>query len=210
MVSGFDDSSWISEKFFSVPQESRLVCLLDRDDTLIHDLGPLTNRRFPRLMTGCVNELRGLSKALKGRVIFIIVTNQSRIEKGYSSTRNLRLFHFTLVCLLAIRGVRVNRIISCPHKSSSKCKCRKPEITPITDLLDKIECNALPKYFLGDAESDVETGHRLSATSLILDFSKSSSGKFARVVHAAQEKSESMEISFIILKDMGVAQKNVN
>lgn len=193
---------WISEKYFSFPRSPRIICFLDRDDTLIRDLGLKTNLKFPRLKRDCVNEIGKVSKVLRKQVIFIVVTNQSRIAKGYSTLTNLRFFHFIFVCLLAIRGVRINRILSCPHMSDDECACRKPNVGPIISLLDEINGHALPKYFLGNSKSDAETGHRISAITALLDLERSKSGKFANIVLPGKEKSASMEVSAIILQSL--------
>ena len=150
--------TWLIQDFFSVPKDPSVIIFLDRDDTLIKDFGTKTHRKLPKLNLYFLAQLSILTKKFNRRVILVIVTNQSKISQGETSLIALRLFHLLLVIKCRIYGIRIQRIITCPHATNANCECRKPKPTTILDTIDNFNCKSTPRFMLGNSISDIYAG----------------------------------------------------
>lgn len=153
-----DTRSWLVQNYFSIPKDPRAIIFLDRDDTVIKDLGSKTHKRLPRIHQNLIGELSDLARELNKKIIFVIVTNQSRIVKKETTILSLKFFHFLLIIYFRLYGVKIQRIISCPHSAESNCKCRKPNPTTIFDTLLDLQCESIPRFMIGNSISDINAG----------------------------------------------------
>src|SRR6185295_15594036 len=104
---------------------------LDRDGTLIHDVGYLNRLSQVKLFPRTAEALKLLRSA--GFSLFV-VSNQSGVARGYFPESSVRKAHRRVQALLKSRGARIDGFFYCPHypqgkvKSLSRaCSCRKPE-----------------------------------------------------------------------------------
>lgn len=149
---------WLVQNYFSIPKDPRTIIFLDRDDTVIKDLGSNTHKNLPRIHQKLIRELSNLARKLNKKIIFVIITNQSRIFKKETNILSLKFFHFLLVIYLRFYGVKIQRIVTCPHSSEANCKCRKPNPTTIFDTLLDFQCESLPRFMIGNSLSDINAG----------------------------------------------------
>src|SRR3984957_4913422 len=103
---------------------------LDRDGTLIKDVGYLAGPSEIRLYRGVAQALRKLRAA--GYLLFV-VTNQSGVARGYFPESSVKKVHQSLQARLKAQGARIDGFYYCPHypgaplKAYAKnCSCRKP------------------------------------------------------------------------------------
>lgn len=150
--------TWLVQDYFSKPKNPRAIIFLDRDDTLIKDLGIKTHKKLPKIHSNFIKELSILANELNHKIIFVIITNQSRILKGETSMLALKSFHFLLVIYCRMYGVRIQRIVTCPHTVSVNCECRKPRPTTILDTLNNFNCKSIPRFMVGNNISDIQAG----------------------------------------------------
>lgn len=150
--------TWLVQDYFSKPKDPRAIIFLDRDDTLIKDLGIKTHKKLPKIHLNFIRELSILTNELKYKIIFVIITNQSKIFKGETSVLALKIFHFLLVIYCRIHGVRIQRIVTCPHTTSVNCECRKPKPTTILDTINNYNCESIPRFMVGNNISDIQAG----------------------------------------------------
>ncbi|HTM10693.1 MAG TPA: HAD-IIIA family hydrolase, partial [Verrucomicrobiae bacterium] len=86
--------------------------LVDRDGTLIRDVGYLNRLEQIELLPRAADALRLLAGAgLKTAV----VTNQSAVGRGLLDERELEAIHREIEKRLAANGAKVDRIYYCPH-----------------------------------------------------------------------------------------------
>jgi D-glycero-D-manno-heptose 1,7-bisphosphate phosphatase len=150
--------TWLIQDYFSKPKDPRAIIFLDRDDTLIKDLGDRTHKKLPKMNLNFITELSILANKLNHKIIFVIVTNQSKIFKGDTSILALKFFHFMLVIYCRIHGVRIQRIVTCPHTAGVNCECRKPKPTTILDTLNNFNCESIPRFMVGNNITDIQAG----------------------------------------------------
>ena len=150
--------TWLVQDYFLKPKDPRAIIFLDRDDTLIKDLGNKTHKKLPKINLNFIKELSILTNKLNHKIIFVIVTNQSKIFKEETSVLALKFFHFLLVIYCRIHGVRIQRIITCPHTAGVNCECRKPKPTTILDTLNNFDCKSIPRFMVGNNITDIQAG----------------------------------------------------
>jgi len=150
--------TWLVQDYFSKPKDPRAIIFLDRDDTLIKDLGNKTHKKLPKINLNFIKQLSILANNLNHKIIFVIVTNQSKIFNRETTFLALRFFHSLLVIYCRIHGVRIQRIVTCPHSASVNCECRKPKPTTILDTLNNFDCKSIPRFMVGNNITDIQAG----------------------------------------------------
>lgn len=100
------------------------IAFLDKDGTLIQDIGKPPSENEIVLLPGvpqALRALRGMDYAL------VIVTNQAAIGRGEYSEAALRTQIKELKQRLWVAAaVTIDRVYHCPHVPADRCPCRKP------------------------------------------------------------------------------------
>ncbi len=132
---------------------------MDRDGTLIRDLGYLSDPAQVRLFAGSASALKVLRKA--GFYLFIL-TNQSGVARGYFTENQVRKTHQRLRSLLARKGVKIDGFFYCPHHPRGKvkslrrvCDCRKPKTGMVRQALRRFPVDLKKSYMVGDKIDDL-------------------------------------------------------
>lgn len=123
------------------------ICYLDRDGIINHHLPYVgTLERFI-----WYEEIIEFSLNLKKyNYQYIIITNQSGIDRGYYSIENLLKINQMMVFKFKENGLDI-QIRFCPHTPEANCNCRKPKTGMIA------HDNRSPKdIFVGDQISDMQ------------------------------------------------------
>ena len=127
---------------------------LDRDGTLNKDQGYVHKIEDFELLPGVIEGL----KLLRDNFIFIIITNQSGIGRGYYSEEDFLAFNNLLVETLAKEGISIETTYFCPHLKEENCDCRKPNTKYIDVSVDKYDINKAESWMIGDHPSDIQLG----------------------------------------------------
>src|SRR5207253_1313605 len=108
----------------------RPAVFLDRDGTIIEEVGYLTAISRMVVFPWSIDAIRALNRA--GFVI-VVVTNQSGIARKYFPEAFIEATHRALDERLAAGGARIDAYYYCPHHPDGKlaeysrpCDCRKP------------------------------------------------------------------------------------
>jgi len=142
----------------------RPAVFLDRDGTLITELGYLGDPDALELVPGA-----GAALALLGRAGFarVVVTNQSGIARGLFGERDLERVHARLREALAAEGGGLELVLSCPHHPAigappwrRVCPCRKPEPGLILEAARRLDLDLGRSWIVGDSARDLEAGRR--------------------------------------------------
>jgi D-glycero-D-manno-heptose 1,7-bisphosphate phosphatase len=146
---------------------SRAAVFLDRDGTLVDELGYLTDPDRVRLLPGAVEAVRALNE---GGVPVFVITNQSGVARGLLTEERLAAIHARLAALLAKGGARVDAVYYCPHHPSEgsgpyrrECECRKPSPGMLRRAADEHGLDLARSFVVGDQPADVETARRAGA-----------------------------------------------
>jgi len=137
---------------------------VDRDDTLIADVGYCKDPDRVQLLPGVVEGLQRLSRA--GMAI-IVVTNQSGLGRGVFTEDDLSAVHARLRSELEASGVGLRAIYYCPHLPEDNCSCRKPRPGLLLKAASEMDLNLKTCFMIGDRELDLLAG-RSAGTRTIL------------------------------------------
>lgn len=131
--------------------------LLDRDGTLVRDVGYPHKLDDYELLAGVGPALRRLADA---GWRLAIVTNQSGIGRGYFAFSDYERFHARLLADLAAAGVAIDATFVCPHAPDAHCECRKPAPGLLWRARDELGVELASSWLVGDTERDVEAAWR--------------------------------------------------
>jgi len=131
---------------------NRIIIALDRDGTIIYDIGYCDNFDFMLFNYRLISEL--LLETV-GNVV-TVVTNQSGIGRGFYSVADFHRETDSMLLFLSLCGLDIDRVVFCPHHPEIKCDCRKPSPKMLQYLMDHyINCYSL--IYFGDSTSDRES-----------------------------------------------------
>lgn len=138
---------------------------LDRDGTIIDDIGYLRDHRQIRLLSGAIESLTRLSNE---GFLLILVSNQSGIGRGLVTAEEAERVHNKLVSILSRHGVEIQAAYYCPHAPEDQCDCRKPSPRMILEAAQALEIDLPRSFMVGDKLSDIEAGRRAGCQTILL------------------------------------------
>jgi D-glycero-D-manno-heptose 1,7-bisphosphate phosphatase len=138
---------------------------LDRDGTLIEEVGYPTRPQQIRILGGVA---RGLARLTEAGFKRIVVTNQSGIARGLMTEDDLDRFHEALDEQLDLLGAAVDAYYVCPHHPDRsgaarpdlaiECDCRKPKPGLILQAAEDLGIDLGASWTVGDTWRDVRAG----------------------------------------------------
>ncbi len=133
---------------------SRVVkaLFLDRDGVINIDHGYVHKKEDFVFVDGLFETLRKIAK--KG-YIFIIVTNQSGIGRGYYSEEAFNKLSNFMISFFLKEGIEIAGLYYCPHKPEDSCNCRKPEAGMFLKAEKDFKIDMQNSWMIGDKESDM-------------------------------------------------------
>ncbi len=97
-----------------------------------------------------------------------IVTNQRGIATGELERAAVDDIHRRLLLRLQADGLALLEIAVCPHEAGC-CECRKPAPGLLLDLARRHGIDLAASWMVGDAETDVEAGHRAGCRAVLVN-----------------------------------------
>ena len=158
-----------------LPRHSRLMTskddvrgdravFLDRDGTIVEDVGYLTSPSKLKILEGSIGGIR----LLRDHFLILLVTNQSAVARGLMDVSDLMRVHQALSDLLQEKGAGLDAIYSCPHLPETQCDCRKPRPGMILSAQSKFRIDLDHSSLIGDKLSDIVAGQRAKIPVTIL------------------------------------------
>lgn len=141
------------------------AAFLDRDGTLIRDVGYPSDPDRVELLPGAARAVRALNRA---GVPVVVVTNQSGIGRGLLTDEEFRAVQLEAERQLEERGARIDAVRHCPHAPAEGCACRKPELGMHRDAARELGVEPGDALYVGDRSSDVMPAERTGGTGLLL------------------------------------------
>ena len=163
----------------------RPAVFLDRDGTLIDELGFLARPEGLRLLARAGEAVRRLNEAGWAA---IVVTNQSGIARGLFGERELAAIHARLAAELARHGAHLDDVLHCPHHPRegepplrAECVCRKPAPGMVLEAARRHALDLPRSWMIGDSLRDLECGARAGLAGSILVRTGKGTDELARI-----------------------------
>jgi D-glycero-D-manno-heptose 1,7-bisphosphate phosphatase len=135
----------------------RRYVFLDRDGTLVRDVGYPHRLADFELLAGVAPALRRLAAA---GFRLAIATNQAGIGRGLFGFAAYERFQARLLAELAAQGVAIDATFVCPHAPDDGCGCRKPAPGVLLRARDTLGADLAASWMIGDTERDVGAARR--------------------------------------------------
>ena len=149
------------------------IVFLDRDGTLIEEVGYLSDPREVREIPGAAESLLRLSA--EGFAL-AVVSNQAGLAKGKFGKEQGDAVHMAFVALFREKGVEFAAVEYCPHHPDGLveeyrvvCRCRKPSPGMAEKVLARLGIPAsYTMWIVGDKMTDVLMGRNLKAKTILV------------------------------------------
>jgi D-glycero-D-manno-heptose 1,7-bisphosphate phosphatase len=150
---------------------SRAV-FLDRDGTLLHEVGYLSRREDVRWFPFSVDAVRLLNRA--GFRVFVI-TNQGGVGLGMFTQAFVEQTHAELAAHAEAGGARVDGWFYCPHHPRAivpglaiDCDCRKPKPGLVRQAEGLHPLDLARSFVVGDKHVDIELASQVGARGVLV------------------------------------------
>jgi D-glycero-D-manno-heptose 1,7-bisphosphate phosphatase len=139
------------------------AAFLDRDGTIIYDVGYLSKLADCKFLPGAIDLLKRLQD---DGYELVVVTNQSGIARGYFDEAFVQETHEFLAAQLLREGVTVKAFYFCPHHPEKAvrpdllkdCDCRKPRAGMLVQAAQDLSIDLTASLMIGDTSRDLEAG----------------------------------------------------
>jgi D-glycero-D-manno-heptose 1,7-bisphosphate phosphatase len=154
------------------PRTFERAVFLDRDGTIIEEVGYLDRPERVELFPWTIDAIRVLNQA---GLAVVLVSNQSGVARGFFTESVVDAVHQRLSDLLAEGGARIDAYYYCPHhpdgklpQYSQKCGCRKPGRGLVDRAEKELGIDPARSFVVGDRWLDVALGRAVGARSVLV------------------------------------------
>jgi D-glycero-D-manno-heptose 1,7-bisphosphate phosphatase len=146
----------------------RRAVFLDRDGTIIEDVGYLRDAGDVRLLPGAAAAIRRLNDH---GFLAIVATNQSGIARGLLSRHDYQQTEQRLDALLRAEGAHLDAHYFCPHlpELTGPCDCRKPGVLLYRQAAEQFDIDLPGSWWIGDRARDVMPAETFGAHGILVN-----------------------------------------
>ena len=152
--------------------ESRPAVFVDRDGTMIEDVGYLDRLDQIAFYPWTVDAIRALNRA---DLPVVVITNQSGIARGIFTEAFVADTHRAISASLERGGARVDAYYFCPHhprgtvaEYTMTCECRKPGAELIRRAARDLGLDPTRSFMVGDKWLDVGAARAAGARAILV------------------------------------------
>ncbi len=144
---------------------ARPAVFLDRDGTLVREVGYLADPDAVELLPGVGAALRGL---VETEAPVVVVSNQSGVGRGRFAEAAVHAVNARLRALLRGHGVELAAIYFCPHRPEEDCPCRKPRPGLLERAAEDLHLALGASVMIGDKRIDAAAGRRAGGRGVLV------------------------------------------
>ena len=109
-------------------------------------------------------------KKLKDRgYLVVVITNQSAVNRGLTSHKNIEEIHSTIQEYLGRDGTFIDAYYYCPHMPDENCDCRKPKPGLLLRASRELKIDLKSSWMIGDSRSDLEAARLAGCKSIMVN-----------------------------------------
>lgn len=145
---------------------------LDRDGTLIEDVGYLSRIEDVHWFPWAIEAIRLLNRA---GFLVCITTNQGGIGLGFYGSELVERVHAGMCADVEAAGGRIDALFFCPHHPLAvteafrlDCECRKPKPGMIHQAMGRFEIDLARSFVVGDKMADVGLAANAGARGILV------------------------------------------
>jgi len=145
---------------------------LDRDGTIIEDVGYLGRIDHLSLFPWSVDAIRALNRA---GLPVVVVTNQAGVARGFFDETVVQEVHDALDRRLRAGGAHIDAYYYCPHHPEGtvesyrrECDCRKPGRALVDRAARDLGLDPTRSFVVGDRWLDVALANNIGADGLLV------------------------------------------
>ncbi len=173
--------------------ELRPAVFLDRDGTVMEEVGYCSRPEDVRLYPGARESLQALRDA---GYLLVVITNQSGIGLGYFGENDYHAV--TAEFERQLEPLRMDGIYFSPDTPVSASARRKPATGMVQEAAHDLGIDLSRSFFIGDRASDVECGRNAGMRTILVETGYGSEHAACSPDHRARDIAEAAEI---ILRD---------
>ena len=151
-------------RLFKTSHSPRSAVFLDRDGTLIEDIGYLRRPEDIVWFPDTFNALRRLTK----HFLLFVVSNQSGIAAGLLSEAEVDRVNRHIDDALRAASIPIQRWYVCPHSREDECDCMKPAPRFLKEARRDFQVSLKTSFAIGDHPHDVTFIESQGGTGLYL------------------------------------------
>ena len=151
---------------------SRRAVFLDRDGTIIEDVGYLESLDQIAWFPWTSDAIRALNRA---GLPVIVITNQSGVARGRFTEAHVDDTHRALDVRLAAADARIDAYYYCPHhpegvvaEYARACDCRKPGRGLVDRAVRDLALDPARSFVVGDRWLDVGMAHAIGGRGILV------------------------------------------
>jgi histidinol-phosphate phosphatase family protein len=149
---------------------------LDRDGTLVKEVGGLVSSDQLELLPGVAAAIRELNhEGFRA----VMISNQPVVAKGFCTEADVEEVHRKLQTLLGREHAFLDRIYYCPHHPEKgfagerldlkvDCECRKPNPGMVRQAARDMNLDLQASWLIGDSTTDIETARNAGLKSILV------------------------------------------
>ncbi len=149
------------------------IVFLDRDGTLIEEVGYIRDPADVRVLPGAAAAVRRMAAA---GYLLAVVSNQSGLARGKFTRSEMDAVNGAFLAGFRKEGVVFDAVEYCPHHPEGavaeyrrECSCRKPGIAMAESILRRLAVpESCPRFVVGDKMTDILFGIRLEAKTVLV------------------------------------------
>lgn len=157
------------------------VIFLDRDDTLVSDIGykVAKSKTEINILPGVID---GLKLLRNSGYKLIIVSNQQAVGLGVVSQNDFILQNKLIKEVFKDSGVMFDKMYFCLHTETESCDCRKPKPGLFMQAQQEFNIDSSKSHFIGDSTSDLNVGNYIKELSIHIVEEKNSFTDIVRLI----------------------------
>jgi D-glycero-D-manno-heptose 1,7-bisphosphate phosphatase len=163
---------WLHERWRLPSRVAERAVFMDRDGTIIEEVGYLSDPAGLRLIPAAATAIRMLNRS---GLRVVVVTNQSGVARGFFAEETVHAVHRRLEAALSDEGGRLDGIYYCPHHPTEgkgdytmACDCRKPATGMMEQAARDLRLDLTRSFVIGDKDTDVELARRAGARGILV------------------------------------------